>query len=141
LPLKIIGDGPDKKHLLKTARPNIEFLGRVPDQGLAKHLSECRALIFPGEEDFGIVPLEAMSAGRPVIAYKAGGAEETVSDGESGVFFEKQTSDFVVQAVKRFQFQTFNKNKIREHAERFDKKVFEQKIQSFVEHKYNERLR
>ncbi len=141
LPLKIIGDGPDRRNLRKTAGANIEFLGRVPDQDLAKHLAECRALIFPGEEDFGIVPLEAMSAGRPVIAYKAGGAEETVSDGETGIFFEKQTSDSVVQAVKRFQFQTFNKNKIREHAERFDKKVFKQKVKGFVEHTYNERFR
>lgn len=139
LPLKIIGDGPDRKNLQKMAGPSVEFLGRLPDQELAEHMAECRALVFPGEEDFGIVPLEAMSAGRPVIAYKAGGAEETVIDGETGIFFEEQSADSLIQAVKRFQFKTFNKNKIREHALKFDKAVFKRKIMDFIKEKFRGR--
>src|SRR3989339_899643 len=78
LPLKIIGSGPARASLQKLAKNNIEFLGQLDDRDVVKYLSECRALIFPGEEDFGIVPLEAMACGRPVIAYKAGGGLETV---------------------------------------------------------------
>jgi glycosyltransferase involved in cell wall biosynthesis len=141
LNLKIIGDGPDQKNLQRMAGPSIDFLGRLMDKELAKHVAECRALIFPGEEDFGIVPLEAMSAGRPVIAYKAGGAEETVIDGETGVFFEQQTPEALMRAVQRFQFMTFNKTKIREHAEKFDKTIFKEKINKFVEQKFLERAR
>ena len=138
LPLKIVGAGPDHGNLMKMAGPGIEFLGRATDQELAKCLAECRALVFPGEEDFGIVPLEAMSAGRPVIAFRAGGAEETVIEGETGTFFGKQTADSLVQAVKRFQFQSFNKKRIREHALKFDKGVFKQRIKEFVEQKGGE---
>lgn len=139
LPLKIIGDGPDRRNLQRMAGPNIEFLGRKLDQELAKYMAQCRALIFPGEEDFGIAPLEAMSAGRPVIAFRAGGAEETVLDGKTGIFFEKQSVESLVQAMKRFQFATFSKREIREHAEKFDKKIFKQKIKNFVEQKFRER--
>ncbi|KPJ69188.1 glycosyl transferase [candidate division WOR-1 bacterium DG_54_3] len=139
LPLKIIGDGPDRRNLQRIAGPNIEFLGRVRDQELAEGMAECRALVFPGEEDFGIAPVEAMSAGRPVIAYKAGGAEETVIDGKTGIFFEKQSVESLIQAVKRFQFATFSKKEIRKHAEKFDKEKFKQKIKNFVELKFRER--
>lgn len=139
LPLKIIGDGPDRKNLQRMAGPNIEFLGRLLDQELSKYVAECRALVFPGEEDFGIVPLEAMSSGRPVIAYKAGGAEETVIDGETGILFKEQTADSLLLAVKRFQFETFSKKKIREYAEKFDKNIFKQKIKDFVESKVREK--
>lgn len=138
LPLLIIGDGPDRNNLQKMAGPNIQFLGKLPDEQLAKYLAECRALVFPGEEDFGIVPLEAMSAGRPVIAYKAGGAEETVVEEETGIFFEKQTADELVQAVKKFQFKPFNKRKIREHALKFDKEIFKNKMKDFINTKLEE---
>jgi glycosyltransferase involved in cell wall biosynthesis len=140
LPLKIIGDGPDRKGLERRARSNIEFLGRRSDFEVAKYLAECRALIFTGEEDFGIVPLEAMACGRPVVAYRAGGAEETVVEGKTGIFFEPQTSPALIQALKRFQFEVFDKNKIREHALQFDKKVFKQKIEGFVRTKYEEKF-
>ncbi|MFH1347301.1 MAG: glycosyltransferase [Candidatus Margulisiibacteriota bacterium] len=139
LPLKIVGDGPDRRNLRKTAGANIEFLGRLPDEQLSKYLAECQALIFPGEEDFGIVPLEAMAAGRPVIAYKAGGAKETVSDGETGILFDKQTVESLVLALKRFQFESFDKKKLRAHAEKFDKEQFKQKITAFVDEKAKER--
>jgi glycosyltransferase involved in cell wall biosynthesis len=121
--------------LEKIAKPNVEFLGRLPDKELARHLAECRALVFPGEEDFGIVPLEAMASGRPVIAYKAGGALETVVDGETGIFFAEQNVNSLVQGIKRFQFLTFDKQKIREHAEKFDKEKFKHKIKEFVAEK------
>jgi len=100
LPLKVIGSGPDLKRLKRLAGPSVEFLGRRSDDDLEKYLAECQALIFPGEEDFGIVPLEAMACGRPVIAYRAGGAQETVVDGETGIFFAEQTVAALVAAVK-----------------------------------------
>lgn len=133
LPLKVIGEGPDRKNLEKMAGPNIEFQGKVYDRDLAGYLAGCRALIFPGEEDFGIVPLEAMSSGRPVIAYRAGGAAETIIDGETGIFFEKQTPQSLAQAIKKFQFETFNKAKIREHAKQYDKEAFKARIKDYIE--------
>lgn len=141
LALRIIGDGPDKKSLERMANPNILFLGRVSDEELAGNLAECRALIFPGEEDFGIVPVEAMASGRPVIAYRAGGAKETVLDGETGIFFDKQDVDSLVNAVKRFQFMTFDKKKIREWAEGFDKEVFKNKMREFINTKFEKLAR
>ncbi|MEA3493235.1 MAG: glycosyltransferase [Candidatus Margulisiibacteriota bacterium] len=141
LPLRIIGDGPDKMSLERMANPNIQFLGRVSDRELAENLAECRALIFPGEEDFGIVPVEAMASGRPVIAYRAGGAEETVLDGETGLFFDKQDVDSLVDAIKKFQFMTFDKKKIREWAEGFDKEIFKNKMREFITSKFRELVR
>ena len=135
VPLKIIGGGPELHRLKALAGPNIEFLGRLPDEAVAKYLAESRALIFPGEEDFGIVPVEAMACGRPVIAYQAGGATETVSDGETGVFFEKQTVAELVAAVKKFQFMRFDKQLIRRRAELFDKEQFKAKLLRFVNEK------
>jgi len=140
LPLKIIGTGPAFNNLKKMAREHIEFLGKVSDLELARYLAECRALIFPGEEDFGIVPLEAMACGRPVIAYRKGGVLETMLDEETGVFFYPQTSEALSAAVKRFQFMVFDKHKIREHALKFDKKVFKRKIEEFVNEKYQEKF-
>ncbi|PIS30420.1 glycosyltransferase family 4 protein [Candidatus Saganbacteria bacterium CG08_land_8_20_14_0_20_45_16] len=133
LPLKIIGTGSDRRNLVKLAGPSVEFLGQVNDQQLARYLAECRALIFPGEEDFGIVPLEAMSCGRPVIAYRAGGATETVIDGITGIFFDEQTPEALAEAVNRFNFLTFDRQVIRQQALKYDRSVFEQKIIDFVE--------
>ena len=134
-PLKIIGQGPDLKRLKKMAGSNIEFVGKVSDEKLAQYYGECKALIFPGEEDFGITPLEANSAGRPVVAYKAGGALDTVIGGETGIFFEKQTPESLAQAIERFEKIRFNKDRIREHALKFGKEVFKTKIKKFVEEK------
>lgn len=140
MPLKIIGDGPARKSLEKLARPNVEFLGRLSDEQVARYLSECRALIFPGEEDFGIVPVEAMACGRPVIAFNAAGAKETVVDGKTGILFEPQTAAALVQAIKRFKFEIYDKNRIREHALRFDKSVFKRQIEEFMRGKYEEKF-
>ena len=138
LPLKIIGTGPEQRHLQGLAKANIEFLGQVSDQALVEFLAQCQALIFPGEEDFGIVPLEAMSCGRPVIAYKAGGAKETVIEGQTGLFFEEQSPRALVEVIKEFQFATFNKAEIRSQALNFDQLSFERKIKAFVKEKYDE---
>ena len=104
LPLVVIG-GPDKtsRGLAETANANITFLGRASFDVLRDHMSKCRALIFPGEEDFGIVPVEAMASGRPVIAYDRGGAQDTVISGKTGVLFQDQTVDALVAAVQSFE--------------------------------------
>jgi glycosyltransferase involved in cell wall biosynthesis len=141
LPLKIIGSGPAEKSLKRQARDNIEFLGRVSDRKLRELLSACRALIFPGEEDFGIAPLEAMACGRPVLAYKAGGALETVREGETGIFFKRQDPAELEAALRRFRFELFSKQKIRAHALKFDLKEFRKKIAAFVKEKYEKKQR
>lgn len=136
LPLVIIGEGPDKPLLEKIAKPNIRFLGRVSDAVIVDHCSRCRAFVFPGEEDFGIAPVEAMSSGRPVIAYAAGGALETVRDGVTGVFFKEQKSVALVEAVRRFSTLDFEPKIIAEQALRFDKEVFKRKLKIYIEKEY-----
>lgn len=132
LPLYIIGDGRDRNTLEAMAAPNVRFLGRVDDEAIAQYLSKCRAFIFPGEEDFGIAPLEAQAAGRPVIAYAGGGALETVVDGKTGLFFYEQTPEALAEAVQRFDETCFDSDAIRVHALRFDRKAFQRKLADFV---------
>lgn len=104
LPLNIIGGSKAQiRNLSPLAGPRTRFLGHVDTQTLRYHLSRCQALIFPGEEDFGIVPVEAMAAGRPVIAYGRGGVLDTVIDGQTGVFFDQPSVDSLVDAIDRFQ--------------------------------------
>ncbi len=140
LPLRIIGDGPYRKVLAESAGPTIRFLGRLAESDLAYNYSRCRALIFPAEEDFGIVPLEAQSCGRPVIAYAAGGALETVIDLKTGIFFHEQSADSLAKAITKFITlePTFNPQVIRENALRFDKPVFKDKIRNFILQKYQQ---
>lgn len=126
--LKIVGDGPEFKHLKRIAWPNIEFLGLISDCDMPKLYSHCKAVIFPQEEDFGLVPLEAMASGRPVIAYRGGGAMETVIDGENGVFFDQQTEIDLVRAIGRFEYTHWDAQKIRAHAFKFDKSVFKKRF-------------
>lgn len=133
LKLKIIGRGPEIKRLKKMAGPNIEFLGRLTDQELAEHCSECQAFIFPQEEDFGIVAIEAMASGRPVIAYRGGDIPEHLEDGKTGIFFENQKSEDIVAAVKKFQGIKFDSEYIRESARKFDKSVFKAKIKEYID--------
>ena len=121
------------------AGPTVELLGRVPDDRVKELYAGCRAFLFPGEEDFGITPLEAMASGRPVIAYGKGGALETVIEGVTGTFFHEQTTDSLVDALKRFENMKFDKKVLRAHAETFDDEVFKARIKAFVEEKYNER--
>jgi len=136
--LVIAGNGPELETLKGKAKKNIEFLGFVPDEQLADYYARCKAFIFPGEEDFGITPLEAQASGRPVIAYSAGGALETVIDGKTGLFFSGQSPDELVAAVRNFNRLEFDPNVIRTHAETFDEEIFKQKIAGFVEEKYSE---
>lgn len=128
LPLKIVGIGPEMKRLKKMAGDNIEFLGQVPDGQLAELYAGARAFIFPQEEDFGIVPLEAMASGCPVIAYGSGGALETVVDGVTGVFFGEQTVGALKNAVMEFEKMKFNPAQCRTQAEKFDVSVFRKNI-------------
>lgn len=135
-PLKIIGDGPHRPVLEKMAKGNVEFLGRLPDEKIAQYYAKCQALIFPGEEDFGIAPVEAQASGRPVIAYGRGGALEVVIDGQTGLFFYEQTFESLKKVIKNFERLSFDPQLIRKKAQRFDKAIFMRKIKDFVEEKY-----
>ncbi len=135
--LVVIGDGTEREKLEEIADGdnNIVFLGRQPDEVVKKYMSECKALLFPGLEDFGIAPVEAQACGRPVIAYGKGGVLDTVIDGKTGVLFEEQTVDSLKKAILKFESMKFDKQKIREHALEFDEEVFQKKIKSFIEEK------
>lgn len=133
--LKIIGKGQEEGRLKRMAPRNVEFLGPLPDEQVAEHLARCKALIFPGVEDFGIVPLEALASGRPVIAYGDGGALETLTDAKTGVFFHEQTPRSLANAVKRIEGMTFDSAALRAAAARFDVGVFEQRIAEFISRK------
>lgn len=133
LPLKVIGEGEEAEQLRGVAKSNIEFLGWVDDDTKRKYIHGCRALIHPQEEDFGITPLEAMACGKPVIAYQAGGAIETIVHGTTGLLFDEQSWEALADAVIRLRAHTFNPLTIREHAEGFSKDVFKTKIRDFVE--------
>ena len=128
LPLKIVGIGPESNKLKKTAGKNIEFLGLVSDERLAGLYAGSRALIFPQEEDFGIVPLEAMASGKPVIAYGAGGALETIVEEKTGLFFSEMTEDSLTEAIRKFETITFDPWACRNQAEKFDISIFKENI-------------
>ena len=130
--LVIIGDGPDRERLEKLAGPKTEFLGRQPDSQVNYYASRCRALLFTGEEDFGMVPLEVNAAGRPVIAFRGGGAVETVVDGVTGVFFNKPTSTSLEDAIEEFESRTWHQQTLRRHAEKFDRSVFAFRVLQFL---------
>lgn len=126
--LVVIGGGEMLAELRRIAKPNVTVLGPQPFNVLRHHYSRCRALIFPGEEDFGIVPVEAMASGRPVIAFRRGGATETVVDGMSGVFFDQQTVDALIAAEERARAITWAPNEIAAYARKFSTAVFEQQM-------------
>lgn len=132
-PLVVAGAGRDRRALEKLAGTNVRFVGRVSDEELASLMARCRAFLFPGEEDFGIAPIEAQAAGRPVIAYGAGGALETVVEGQTGTFFHEATWESLSAAVEAFDVQGVDPLAIRAQAERFDKAVFCRKLSAFVE--------
>ena len=134
LPLKIIGDGPERKRLQKQATPNIEFLGYQSEEAVAQLLGNAHGLVCAAEEDFGIAIVEAQAAGCPVVAYKAGGALETVIDGVTGLFFSEQSAASLSEAVRRFEDFThcFRSNDMVENAQRFSKARFSESFQEFV---------
>ncbi len=136
VPLVVIGDGPEQQKLKKMAGSCVKFLGRVSDDVIREHYGKCKAFLFPGEEDYGITPLEAQASGRPVIAYGKGGVLETVIDGETGVFFKEQTVESMIEAIKKAEKIEFQKKKLREHAMEFDEEVFRNRLKRFVEEQY-----
>ena len=140
IPLKIIGSGEDEERLKNLAERNIEFLGSVSDKKKAEYLSHCKALIHPQEEDFGIVSIEAMASGRPVIAFKAGGALETVIEDFNGKFFDEQTWEALADTVVHFQSEKFDSFKIKKYAQKFSKERFKKEIKEFVEREYKKFL-
>lgn len=124
--LVVIGEGKELAALKAIAGPTITFLGRAPFPVLKEKLARCKALIFPGEEDFGLIPVETMASGRPVIAFGSGGALETVVPGLSGVLFHEQTPEAIIEAVHAFEAESaaFDPAAIREHAARFSTRNF-----------------
>ncbi len=139
LPLIVIGGGRDLERLKKLAGPTIRFMGRLSDEDVLHYYAHCRAFLFPGEEDFGITPLEAQASGRPVIAYGAGGALSSVIDGVTGCFFHEQTVDSLAEVLANFDEREFDPQTIRDHAMEFDLPRFKQRILDFVEAKLAER--
>jgi glycosyltransferase involved in cell wall biosynthesis len=141
LPLVVFGDGRDRRELEAQAGPNITFLGRVSWDQLVDLFQRCRAFIFPGLEDFGIAPVEAQAAGRPVIAYADGGALDTVMDGETGALFHEQTPAALAAAVQAFDTAAASPSACRRNAERFAVERFRHELSAFVETKLAEHRR
>jgi glycosyltransferase involved in cell wall biosynthesis len=134
LPLVVVGVGPELENVKRLAGPTIRFLGWRPDEELVQIVAGCRALIFPGEEDFGIVPVEAMAAGRPVIAFRHGGVLDSVVEHETGMFFDEQSYESLMEAVQQFECRRdrFDSARIATHARGFAKRRFQQRIASAV---------
>jgi glycosyltransferase involved in cell wall biosynthesis len=133
LPLRIVGDGPARPALERMAGPNITFLGRLPDRDVARTMAECQALVMPGLEDFGIAPLEANASGRPVLAFRGGGALDTVIEGVTGITFATQTADSVAAAVQEYRHRRWDAHAIRAHAEHYDVGVFRRRMHTFID--------
>lgn len=138
LPLKVFGQGEEEKNLRAIAGPNIEFVGPVRDKEKWELFRNAQAFLHPAEEDFGITPLESMASGRPVIAYKKGGACETVVEGKTGEFFETQTVDSLLEVIRNFRSQNYDPKAIQEHAKKFSTERFKKEIKEYVEKKYEE---
>jgi len=149
--LKIIGKGQEEKDLRRLAGPTVEFLGWKTDEGVRELYRKCRAVLFPGEEDFGIVPLEAMASGKPIIAYGKGGVLETVipvnpitpinrTIAPTGIFFYQQTVDALSEAIQLFELRrsAFLPQAIRDHVETFDRKHFKKRINQMIMSNYGQ---
>lgn len=132
LKLKIVGGGTKLNKLKELAGPTVEFLGRVSDDDLVDLYSHAIGLIFPPKEDAGMTPLEAMASGRPVVAYGEGGALESVVAGQTGEFFKEQTVESLIEVLRNFDVKKYDPQKIREHAKKFDAKIFKEKIKEVV---------
>jgi glycosyltransferase involved in cell wall biosynthesis len=133
LKLVVIGGGEMLDEIRRLAGPTVAVLGSQPFDVLKQHYARCRALIFPGEEDFGMVPVEAMASGRPVIAFGRGGAVETVADGISGVFFAEQSVEAISAAVGRLSGLEIDSKKIAGHARQFGRDQFFEKMRAHID--------
>jgi glycosyltransferase involved in cell wall biosynthesis len=133
LKLVVIGGGEMLDELRRIAGPTVTIMGSQPFEILKQHYARCRALIFPGEEDFGMVPVEAMASGRPVVAFGRGGATETVADGISGVFFAEQTVEAISAAVRRLASLDIDPAKITAHANQFGREQFFRKMRAHID--------
>lgn len=131
--LVVIGDGPDRARLERMAGKSVTFLGRQPDEVVQQYAQTCRALLFTGEEDFGMAPLEINAAGRPVIAFRGGGATETIVEGLTGIFFDEPTGGSLADALLEFERLSWNSATIRHHAEGFDISVFAMRFYEVLE--------
>ncbi|MCX7600144.1 MAG: glycosyltransferase [Armatimonadetes bacterium] len=138
VPLKVVGDGPLREQLRAMSGPKVEFLGQVPEEELPKLYAGCRAFLMPQEEDFGLAAVEAQAAGKPVLAYRAGGALETVVEGETGVLFNTQSAEELEQAIARLDTMTFSADACRKNAARFSRERFRQELTRVIEHLYSE---
>lgn len=136
--LKIVGQGPEFRKLKKSAKSNVEFLGAVSDEDLLHAYQKSRALIMPGEEDFGINSLESQACGVPVIALARGGAKETVFHGETGYLYEESSSEGLNAALDKFKDMNFNRATIRANAVKFSRDSFKTKISTYFQQKWAE---
>ncbi|MFA4814545.1 MAG: glycosyltransferase [Candidatus Gracilibacteria bacterium] len=138
-PLQIVGEGPELKRLKRMARgANVTFLGKISDDDLRGAYQHAKALIFPQQEDFGIVPLEAMACGTPVIAYGRGGALETVKNGISGLFFGEQTVECLVKAIQKFEKKKWNSERVADSVSQFSSARFRSELRYFLEKAWKE---
>ena len=131
--LVVIGGGPELEKLRALAGPTVAVLGHISDAEVARYASECRALLFPGEEDFGMAPLELAAAGRPTIAYRAGGALETIVEGTTGIFFDRQEVSSLSDAILHFETMSWEPKTLRAHALRFDVNQFRRKFYDLLQ--------
>lgn len=130
--LKIIGSGPELAKLREQAKNNIQFLGNLPDKARDEHYLRCRGFIFAADEDFGIVPIEAMAAGKPVIAFNKGGATETVHQDVSGILFESQNSQSLINALQKFEKTNFDSQAIKKSVLKYNPERFQQQIKNII---------
>jgi len=133
LPLKVLGKGPEHARLVAMAGPTVSFLEHVTDSDMPRLLASSQAFIFPAEDDFGIMPVEAMAVGAPVIAFKAGGALDYVQENKTGIFFTEQTADSLARALQAFNPKIFDRDDSRRAAQAFSPEVFQKSIKSFVQ--------
>ncbi|HSX29829.1 MAG TPA: glycosyltransferase [Candidatus Saccharimonadales bacterium] len=132
LPLTVVSTGPELQHLKSIAGESVTFTGKISDEDLAQRVAHAIGFVFASFDDFGIVPVEAMAAGTPVIAYKAGGALDYVVPGKTGLFFEEQTSESLIKALRSFDPQSFKPAVIRAEAEQFSPQVFTRKMERLI---------
>jgi glycosyltransferase involved in cell wall biosynthesis len=137
LPLYVVGSGPMLSELKGRANKNIRFLGDLKDNELSFYYENCKALIFPGNEDFGLVMVEAQMHGKPVIAYKGGGALDIIEDGKTGTFFREQSKESLIRTLKSFDETIYNKADIVKSSRRFSFEIFRKDLLRFIEEKKN----